>query len=116
MGRIPISGIEVFPTITNPASRSRRTRYASCPGTKSPNRSLPIVSGIPVTARLSLIAIGTPANGLESPGSIASAAASADSCATWVKALIVGWSSSIRRSDASVSSRAVSVTGTDKGC
>ena len=32
VGRIPISGIEVLPTITNPASRSRRTRNASWPG------------------------------------------------------------------------------------
>ena len=63
VGRMPISGIEVLPTITNPASRSRRTRNASCRGTNSPNRSLPIVSGIPATGRLSLIAIGTPAYG-----------------------------------------------------
>ena len=63
VGRIPFSGRVVLPTITNPASRSRRTRNASPPATKSPNRSLHMVSGIPPTARLSLTAIGTPANG-----------------------------------------------------
>ena len=77
VGRIPISGIEVLPTITKPASRRRRTRYASRPVTKSPNTSLPMVSGMPVTERLSLIAIGTPANGRGSPGFSVSAAASA---------------------------------------
>jgi hypothetical protein len=82
VGKMPISGIEVLPTITNPASRKRRTRNASWPGTNSPNRSLPIVSGIPLTGRLSLIAIGTPANGRESPPAISSASASAESCAT----------------------------------
>ena len=56
-------------------SRTRR-RAAGGPGThrgratKSPNRSLHIVNGIRRPGRLSLIAIGTPANGRGSPGAI----------------------------------------------
>ena len=65
VGRMPISGNVVLPTMTNPASRIRRTRNESWCGTKLPNRSLHIVSGMPSTARLSLIAIGTPAKGAD---------------------------------------------------
>src|SRR5919108_330553 len=43
----------------------------------SPNRSEPMVSGRPSTGNSVLIAIGTPANGRWSPGSMASAAAGA---------------------------------------
>jgi len=64
------------------------------------------VIGIPATGRLSLIAIGTPANGRGSPDSIASASSIADSCATWVNALIVGSSSSIRARESDTSSTA----------
>ena len=42
-GRMPNSGMLVLPTITKPASRMRRTRKASWPGTKSPKMSEPIV-------------------------------------------------------------------------
>ena len=41
-GRIPNSGMFVLPTMTKPASRTRRVTWESCPGTKSPNRSDPI--------------------------------------------------------------------------
>ena len=88
VGRIPNSGSAVLPTITKPASRSRRTPYASARGTNCPKMSLHIVSGIPATARLSLIAIGTPANGRSSASaadrvaSTRSASASAISGAT----------------------------------
>ena len=67
-----------------------------------------MVSGIPATARLSLTAIGTPANGRGSPARIACAVASADSCATWVNALMRGSSSAIRSSEAWTSSTALS--------
>ena len=74
----------------------------------SPNRSLHIVIGIPSTGRLSLIAIGTPANGRGSLGPIVAAVASAESCATCVNALMVGSSASIRSSDSETSSVALS--------
>ena len=77
------------------ARRSRRTGRAQK------------VSGIPSTGWLSLIAIGTPANGRSSPGPIASAAASARSPSTCVKALSCPSSVSIRSSEADTSSRAL---------
>ena len=40
---------------------------------KSPKRSDPIVSGMSLTGAVSLIAIGTPANGRSSPASTVSA-------------------------------------------
>jgi hypothetical protein len=89
-GRIPNSGMLVLPTITNPASRSRRTRKASWPGTKSPKMSDPIVYGIPATGAVSFTAIGTPANGRGSSALMASAAASAPSASTCANALMVG--------------------------
>ena len=89
-GRIPNSGMLVLPTSTKPASRRRRTTKESCCGTKSPNRSEPIVNGMPATAAVSLIAIGTPANGRGSSVPIASAAASAPSGSRWTKAFSSG--------------------------
>ena len=65
-------------------------------GTKSPNRSEPIVKSIPATGVVSLMAIGTPANGRGSPGPMASAAASAPSASTWTNAFSSGWSASMR--------------------
>src|SRR4051794_30435022 len=53
------------------------------------------------------MATGTPANGRGSPGSIASAAASASSACTWVKALTRSSSASMRLNDVSTSSRAL---------
>ena len=50
------------------------------------------------------MAIGTPANGRGSSALMASAAAMAPSASMWVKALIVGWSASIRSSAAVTSS------------
>src|SRR3954469_24143556 len=60
------------------------------------------------TGTLALIAIGTPANGRSSPGSIASAVASAPSASTATKALRVGSSASIRSSVSVTTSRALS--------
>ena len=78
-------------------------------GVKSPNRCEPYVSGLPAHAGpTSLIAIGTPANGRSSPGSTASAAASAPSASTRMKALTRSSSASMRDREASTSSRAVS--------
>ena len=81
-GRIPISGMFVRPTITKPASLRRRTRKASCSGTKSPNRFEPKLSGRPAAGISFLSAIGTPANGRASPAPIPSAVASARSAST----------------------------------
>jgi hypothetical protein len=63
---------------------------------------------MPSTGWLSLIAIGTPANGRGSFGPIASAAASAPSASMCTNALIWPLSVSIRSSEADTSSRAVS--------
>src|SRR4051812_28684733 len=60
----------------------------------------------PATGVLALIAIGTPANGRSSPGSIRSAAASAPSASTSMKALMRPSRSSIRSSAAVTTSRA----------
>ena len=57
------SGSVVVPTITNPASRRRRTTWWSWSATLSCSSSQPNVRRRPRTARLFLIAIGTPANG-----------------------------------------------------
>ena len=62
----------------------------------------------PSTGTLALIAIGTPANGRSSPGSIPSAAASARSASTSTNAFSLPSSDSIRSSEAWTSSRAAS--------
>ena len=67
-GRIPHSGSVVVPTITKPASRSRAVTLWSFARLKSPISRAPKVRRRPATARLFLIAIGTPANGRSSPG------------------------------------------------
>ncbi len=105
-GRIPHSGSVVVPTMTKPASRSRRTTLWSCGATKSAMRSAQRVRRRPSTGRLFLIAIGTPANGRSSPGSIAAATARAPSRSTSTNAFSVGSSSSTRRREASTSSSA----------
>ena len=61
----------------------------------------------PATGTLALIAIGTPANGRSSPGSIASAAASARSASTSTNAFRVGSSASMRSSAEVTTSRAL---------
>ena len=106
VGRIPNSGMLVMPTITNPASCNRRTRYALWPGRWSPRNFDPKFIGSPATGVLALIAIGTPANGRSSPGSMGSAAASAPSASTSTNALSLGSRSSIRSSVAVTTSRA----------
>src|ERR687896_1442037 len=60
----------------------------------------------PATGVLALIAIGTPANGRSSPGSISSAAASARSASTSMNALTRSSSASIRSSANVTTSRA----------
>ena len=64
-----------------------------------------MLKGMPATGAVSLIAMGTPANGRGSSASTASAAASAPSGSRWQKAFSSGWSASIRASEASTSSR-----------
>src|SRR4051812_11255444 len=66
------------------------------------------VRRLPATARLFLMAMGTPANGRSSPGPTLSASASASSAKTSTNALSVGLSSAIRSSEACTSSRAES--------
>ncbi len=79
VGRIAYSGSVVLPTMTQPASRRRRVMLWSYGATKSAISEQPCVIRSPRTARLSLIATGTPANGRASPGPISRAAASAPS-------------------------------------
>ena len=67
--------------------------------------SAAIVSRLPATARLFLMAIGTPANGRSSPAPMPSASASASSAKTSTNALSSGFRLSMRSSDASTSSR-----------
>ena len=105
-GRIPHSGMLVVPTTTKPAARSRRVTLWSRGATLSPVRAAPRVRRSPWTARLFLIAIGTPANGRSSPDAIAPAAARAPSWSTSTNALIARSTSSMRRSEASTSSGA----------
>ena len=62
-GRIPNSGMFVLPTITKPASRSRRTTRRRGPGRSRRRCPSPSCTACPATAAVSLIAIGTPANG-----------------------------------------------------
>src|SRR5436305_5997821 len=67
-GGIPISGVLVLPTTIAPAARSLRTVALSCGGTHSPIAFMPLVVRMPsVQAIRSLIAMGTPASGRESP-------------------------------------------------
>ena len=67
-GRIPSSGTLVLPTMMAPASRSRRTTEPSMGGSQSPVARMPKVVRMPwVRARMSLMAIGTPASGRWSP-------------------------------------------------
>ena len=68
VGRIPNSGSFVVPRITKPAARSRRTMLWSEDASRSRSSAEPGVSRQPETARVFLIAIGTPANGRASPG------------------------------------------------
>ena len=104
-GRIPYSGRVVVPTITNPARFSRAVTLWSYSATCSCISLHPYVSRMPVTGRLFLIAVGTPANGRSSPGAIASAAARAPSSSTSTNAFSSGLSSSMRSRDVSTSSR-----------
>ena len=103
-GRIPNSGMFVLPTRTKPASRMRRVTYESWSGTKSPKMSEPIVYGMPLTAVVSLIAMGTPAKGRGSSLSMPAAVSSAPSASTWMKAFSDGCSCSIRSRAAETSS------------
>ena len=68
-GRMPNSGVLVLPTTIAPAARRRATTGESWSGTQSPSERLPFVVRSPsVSANRSLMAIGTPASGLGSPG------------------------------------------------
>ena len=97
-GRMPHSGSVVVPTMTKPAARSRaHDVVVVARPTKSPDERRRRTSAAGrATGRLFLIAIGTPANGRSSPGSIAAAAASAPSRSTSTNALSCGSSASMR--------------------
>jgi hypothetical protein len=105
-GRIAHSGVVVVPTTTKPASLIRRTTLESWSGAQSPASCAPHVRRWPASARLFLMATGTPAKGRSSPLAIPSAVASASSPMTSTNALRLGLSSSMRSSDACTSSRA----------
>ena len=63
---VPNSGVFVFPRITKPASRSRRTTAVSKSGMLSANARLEYVVRMPAVGVRSLIAMGTPRNGAAS--------------------------------------------------
>src|SRR5712691_5635918 len=60
---VPNSGVLVFPRITNPACRRRRTTAVSRSGTYSANAREEYVVRMPAVAVRPLMAIGTPRNG-----------------------------------------------------
>ena len=64
---VPNSGVFVLPTMTKPASRSRRTTAMSKSGTKSAKARDEYVVRMPAVAVKSLTATGTPRNGASSP-------------------------------------------------
>ena len=108
VGRMPHSGSVVVPTMMKPAALRRATTLWSYGARKSPMNSAAKVSRLPLTARLFLMAIGTPANGRGSPAPTLSASASASSAKTSTNALSVGLSSAMRSSEVCTSSRAES--------
>ncbi len=67
---VPNSGVFVFPRITKPASRSRRTTAVSKSGMLSANARLEYVVRMPAVGVRSLIAIGTPRNGAALAGGV----------------------------------------------
>ena len=87
VGTMPNSGRFVVPTMIAPASRRRVTPIQSNGAMKSPKNDEANVKRLPSTGRLFLIAIGTPASGRSSPGLTPSAASSASSWKTSMKAL-----------------------------
>ena len=96
-GRIPNSGRFVLPTM----HEARLAQPAHDEGVVAGDevaeqRPSPSVYGMPATAAVSLMAIGTPANGRGRPRRDASAAARAPSASTWTNAL----SSRVERLDA----------------
>ena len=88
VGRMPNSGILVRPTGTKPAGLSRLIEALSWSGTWSLKRLEPIRMGLPLSGVPSFTVIGTPAKGRGSSGEIVSAAASALSASTTLKALM----------------------------
>ena len=104
------SGVRVRPTTTAPAARNRRTTSWSAGCGASEVAWLPMRVGSPVTATLSLIAIGTPASGRSarrSYASTASASISAASARTTWNAPIAGSRSAMHASASAVAARAV---------
>lgn len=106
-GHWPSSGVLVFPTITAPAARSRRTASLSAAlGGNAPGQ--PKAVGSPATSMSSFTASGTPSSGSRSPAarcrSRSAASASAASRRTIRNAFSTGCAASIRASACRVSS------------
>src|SRR5581483_3358697 len=103
------SSMFVLPTITAPASNSRRTTVASYGATKCSSIFEPQVVGAPRVTIRSLIATGTPSSGPRSPApsrrSASSAWASACSPVTVMNARTRASTAAMRSSAACVSSR-----------
>ena len=115
---VPNSGVFVFPTITNPASRMRLTTAESKSGTFSAYAWDEYVVRMPAVDARSLTPMGTPRKGA-SPlvESIRAAVASASSPQTVTNALSVGSSWSMRASESSTSSRdETSPSRTSRAC
>ena len=92
-----------------PAARSRATCGASRPGTAPISALIPWVVGVPARSMFSLTVNGTPCSGPSSPPSAvawsaAFAASGACSLSTTVTALTDGFTASIRRRCASMTS------------
>ena len=113
-GRIPNSGMLVLPTITKPASRRRRTTKASWAGDEVAEQ----VGAQRVRhARHGGGVLDRDRDAGEGPlvaGPIASAAARAPSGSVWTNALSSRLSASMRSSDASTSSRALTLAAANE--
>src|SRR5919106_1710916 len=105
VGRMPSSGVFVFPTKTKPAFRKRSASQESASARKprSRRKRMPSWCGAPATEQIrSLTTNGTPRNG-PSAGS----ASSACSNSGWMTAFRPPFSASIRSIEASTNSRGV---------
>ena len=114
--RIPNSGRFVMPTIdeagvAQPRARGRR----SIGGGEVAEERRAEGQPLPGDGRLFLIAIGTPANGRSSPGRSRRRRPAPRSSKTSMNALRLGFSASIRESDASTSSRARELAARARG-
>src|SRR5919106_6714342 len=105
VGRMPSSGVFVFPTKTKPAFRKRSASQESASARKprSRRKRMPSCCGAPATEQIrSLTTNGTPRNG-PSAGSVSSASSNSG----WMTAFSTPFRASIRSIEASTNSRGV---------